>query len=809
MSASVQAATGRIPNDEDYSEQYGMELIQAPEAWAIETGKKSVRVAVLDTGIDYTHPDLAKNINQELALDTVNGTDTMDYYGEHGHGTHVGGIIGAIGNNGRGVAGVCWDVELVSVKIYPVNSSITHTDALARGIQYAIDEGFPIINLSMQNYDYDTTCADRLAEYPGLVVICAGNYNRDIDTMPCYPASYDFDNIIAVGNSTKDDEKYPNSNHGKQTVDLFAPGTNIYSTVIGGDYDFDTGTSMSAPHVAGTAALLLSYNPNLTTSELKEAILESVDPIDALSSYCSTGGRLNTYNALRYIYDDDAVVVNDYEQLKEALAGSATKIRIAQDITLEDTLTISRSVSLTPYGTESVTLTAADGKRHFLTRGDITIDLMGIILYGGGIENNGTLTLNGGKITGNTSFTDGGGIANFGRLTINSGEISGNTATNGGGIYNRSSISVLTINGGKISGNTATYGAGVYNRGTLTINGGEVSGNTATSGAGIYDYGKLTTINGGEISGNTANNSGGGIYNYTSTLTINDGEISNNTAKYWGGGIYNRTSTTLTINGGKIGNNTAGSYGGGIDNNNAGMLTIYDGEISSNNAKEGGGIYNRGGTDVTINGGMISANTASTWGGGVFNDANTTLTINGGEISDNTARLGGGIYLWYTYGTVTINGGEICGNTASNMGGGIYSMGNQTVTINGGKISGNTAALWGGGIDNLAIMIINDGEISNNTAVGGGGGIQNSYGTLTINGGKISNNTATGSSTISPKGAGGGILNNKGLVIITEGEICNNAAAVHGGGIYNLEESEVIISGGAIFDNSPDDTYGF
>lgn len=284
----------RSVNDPFYNIQYNMELIQANRTWSFETGNASVRVGILDTGIDYTHSDLADNIDTASTLDILYGEDGMDVYN---HGTHVAGIIGATGNNNIGVSGVCWNVTMVNIKIFE-NHGFVNSAALLTGIQYATAENLPIINMSIQNYDYDQVIENAIKEFPGLVVICAGNHGHNIDTTPCYPASYNCDNIIVVGNSTSDDVKHSSSNFGHQSVHIYAPGTDIYSTVTGGDYNFFTGTSMATPHVTGTAALLLSKNPELKTSELKNIILSSVDPIDELSELCVTGGRLNTFRAI-------------------------------------------------------------------------------------------------------------------------------------------------------------------------------------------------------------------------------------------------------------------------------------------------------------------------------------------------------------------------------------------------------------------------------------------------------------------------------------------------------------------------------
>ena len=265
--------------------------------------------------------------------------------------------------------------------------------------------------------------------------------------------------------------------------------------------------------------------------------------------------------------------------------------------------------------------------------------------YGGGIYNNGNITINGGSTISGNSAPDGGGICNWtGTLTINgSSTISDNSATDGGGIYNKDGI--LTITGSTISTNSATeHGGGIYNGGTLIITGSTISGNSTANGGGIYNHGTLT-ITGSTISGNSAEY-GGGIYN-NGILTIIGGTISSNTATdYYGGGIYNEDT-----------------------------LTITDSEISGNSAPDGGGIYHWYGT-LTITGSTISGNTATNSdGGGIYNGLGTS-TITSSIISSNSAAdYGGGICIYDNSSTPsikTIQNNTISGNTASISGGGIY-----------------------------------------------------------------------------------------------------------------------------------------
>ena len=289
-----------IPNDPIYNQLWGMQKIQAPQAWDITTGNSNVKVAVLDTGFDYEHPDLAANIDRNLGYYPAQETygyaaDIMDF---NGHGTHVAGTVGAVGNNGIGVAGVSWAVKIAPMKIALSNSNASSsTDLMAKAIVYATKLGLPIVSMSYGIY-YSQTLIEAIGNYKGLFIKSAGNSNYDRDQDAMFSALNALGNVIFVANSQQDDTKRDSSCYGKKNVALAAPGTAIYSTYLGSNYASMGGTSMAAPHVAGAAALLLSYNPTLTTAQLKAAILNNVDVIPALSKFVSTDGRLNVYKAL-------------------------------------------------------------------------------------------------------------------------------------------------------------------------------------------------------------------------------------------------------------------------------------------------------------------------------------------------------------------------------------------------------------------------------------------------------------------------------------------------------------------------------
>ena len=277
--------------------------IDAPEAWDVTVGARSVVVAVADTGVDAAHPDLAPNLDPRGYDFVENDATPQD---DDGHGTHVAGTIGAAGNDGTGVAGVAWRTSVMPLRVLGADGSGSVSD-LIRAYDYAADAGAKVMNLSLGGDSGSQAERDALAAHPGvLFVTAAGNAGADNDDVGSFPCNYELTNVVCVAASDQRDALAEFSNYGARTVDLAAPGVSIASTYPGGQYVYLDGTSMATPAVSGVAALLLAVEPGATTATLRRALLEGTDLKLSLAAATVTGGRLNALGALRALASDTA-----------------------------------------------------------------------------------------------------------------------------------------------------------------------------------------------------------------------------------------------------------------------------------------------------------------------------------------------------------------------------------------------------------------------------------------------------------------------------------------------------------------------
>ncbi len=285
-----------VPNDPFFSSQYGLysesnQGIDAVSGWDIETGNNSVIIAIVDTGVDYTHEDLSGKVMK--GYDFVN--DDFDPRDDNGHGTHVAGIAGAIANNGRGIAGVCQECSIMAIKVITADGSGANS-WIANGIANAVNLGARIINLSLGGLDNSNTIrmAVEQAYRQGVLVFAASG--NDGSGVPLYPAA--LPEVIAIGATNRYGERASFSSYGSH-LELAAPGEAIYSTLTGNRYDAWNGTSMASPHVAGLAGLLFSRNPSLTNEQVRQILEGTAQDIGAGGRDAYFGyGRINARAAL-------------------------------------------------------------------------------------------------------------------------------------------------------------------------------------------------------------------------------------------------------------------------------------------------------------------------------------------------------------------------------------------------------------------------------------------------------------------------------------------------------------------------------
>ena len=275
------------PDDTHYGTQYAPQKIRADEAWVIARGGPVI--AIVDTGVDYDHPDLAGKVIKGKDF-ANNDNDPMD---AHGHGTHVAGIAAANSNNGEGIAGIAWKSKILAIKIFTASGKTTNA-AIASGIKAAADAGAKVINCSFEGPDSEAQkkAVDYAVAKGSIIVAAAGN-NAQTGNAPRYPGAYD--NVFCVGNTTATDGRDDTSNHGSH-LDIAAPGKNIYSTILGGGYDFMTGTSMAAPAVAGSAAVVWSYFPSWTAGQVRARLENTAVPLP--SNLHLGNGRVDLFEAV-------------------------------------------------------------------------------------------------------------------------------------------------------------------------------------------------------------------------------------------------------------------------------------------------------------------------------------------------------------------------------------------------------------------------------------------------------------------------------------------------------------------------------
>jgi len=321
------------PNDPQFAEQWALNNtgqrngkhkadIDAIKAWVSTHGNGKVVVAVLDSGVDYTHPDLVTNMwirpdhiapyfdNHLGEIDDEHGYNAAENNGDpmdqNGHGTHCAGIIGAEGDNNQGIAGVNWKVEIMPLKFMSAGGFGTTKDAI-EAINYVIARKKAGVNVRVISASWGSTQRSRALEDvirkagdEGILFVAAsGNSNANTDRVPHYPSSYVLPNVVSVAALNRNDEIASFSNYGPKSVHIAAPGVEILSTWLNNDYKEASGTSMATPVVSGVAALILSKQSDLSVKELRERLLKSVDKLPALENKSVSGGRINAALAVK------------------------------------------------------------------------------------------------------------------------------------------------------------------------------------------------------------------------------------------------------------------------------------------------------------------------------------------------------------------------------------------------------------------------------------------------------------------------------------------------------------------------------
>jgi subtilisin family serine protease len=327
-------SAARIPNDSHFGQLWGLHNtgqavngvtgtadadVDGPEAWDVTTGDPAVTVAIVDSGVALSHPDLAPNAwanagetgggresngiddDRNGYVDDTRGWDWVDSDADpadaNGHGTHVAGTVAARGDNGTGVSGVAWRSGLMALRALDAIGNGSVADAI-EAYAYAGGEGARVLNASFGGPAFSRAEYDAIRAIPGvLFVAAAGNEGLNNDIVAQYPCNYELPNVVCVAATGQQDALATFSNYGSRTVDLAAPGNRILSTWPSG-YAYSSGTSMAAPHVAGAAALAFAHRVGGTTASVRAALLGGVDRVSSLAGRTVTGGRLNAYAVL-------------------------------------------------------------------------------------------------------------------------------------------------------------------------------------------------------------------------------------------------------------------------------------------------------------------------------------------------------------------------------------------------------------------------------------------------------------------------------------------------------------------------------
>lgn len=689
--------------------------IRAIGAWNQSLGDSNVVVAVIDSGVDWHHPDLGgphpDKVNGALwtnwaeyygspdvdddsngRIDDIRGwdfvniasslgwpdedvtiadNDPMDY---ESHGTNCSGCVAAITNNGVGIAGTAPGCKVMAIRAgyLPNNETqgVVRMDFVSQGILYAVNNGADIINCSWGSTDFLSMAVSTAITEGLLIVTAAGNENLESD--PSFLSTHS--GVLSVAATDQSDTRASFSNFGTW-VELSAPGVGIYTTAYNkttgeSTYASVSGTSFSSPIACGAAALLWSANPGMTATQIAQLLTGSCDNIDAKNpSYVGKlgAGRVNMLKALG---DTQHRYPEEFPTLFDAINEAAT----GDEIAIEGGVVLGAPVTVLDRGLQ--VLGGYDAT--YATR-----DPLGnpTIISG----NLGSSGLKFESLTDTTTVVDGFLILGCGGQ--NFGGIPYNARYGGGVMLNNASPILRNI---EITNNTVGSAMDLGCGGGLNANNSRailenvnIHGNSAVFGAGLFAYNSdlrltdCTIVDNAVIADNLANPSlGGGIHNVDSDLALNNCTVSGHTETFRGGGIY------------------SGTFAGTSN------LVITGGEIASNTAQDaGGGVYQEGGS-VSVNGAVIRDNGAATGatfmaGGGLYATAAVANVVETG-ITGNQAQRGGGVAM-ISCGQADVSGSLLAGNVASIFGGGLYYDTNAAGSLISNTVYGNDGTDAGGG----------------------------------------------------------------------------------------------------------------
>ncbi|HJJ29238.1 MAG TPA: S8 family serine peptidase [Methanocorpusculum sp.] len=787
----IATACSTTPNDPYYTDGslWNMDNAQAPGAWDITTGSKAVIIAVLDTGINYNHEDLAGNmwVNEgeipDNGIDDDNNGYIDDYYGynfvsgtgdpmdDMGHGSHCAGTIGAVGNNSIGVAGMNWKTSLMAVKV--LNAAGKNTaSSVADGILYAHKEGAKILSMSLC-VPYSRALDDVINAVSDdcLIVTAAGNEANDNDIFPSYPASLPHENVLAVAAIDDTDALSSFSNYGANSVDVAAPGSDIMSIDYRGGYKTDSGTSMATPLVAGVAGLMCSVNQNLKPFELSGIITKTADPIEDLKGKVVSGGKVNATRAVSVVkemafhdvYFNSTGGSEVYSEI--ALSGGTVEkpdnpVRGGYDFAgwftdaeggaqwnfsspVADTMTLyAHWTAKDPAAhcggdhdglvwtewTNAVSLPDTAGNYYL----SCDVSLLEPWVVAGDVN----LCLNG-----QTIQADPDGFCGNYLIQVPAG----------------AKLTVHDCDGaGQISGYSINGRIPVYTDETAENTDAEPLLMSVLSSA-EEEPEKTYSVSGIDVSGELVLKGG-------TLIDFKGGS---------GSGVAVNKDASFTLDGGTI-TRCMGGPGAAVYADSAKSVAIKSGTIS-HSSSETGAIYIKS-SPFSMSGGKIAHCSASKQGGGIyFENCGSSTSITGGEIDSCIANFGGGIFLIGT--DLVISDAKITNCAASYkmtriaaMGGGIYAERGSKLTL-----CGNTV------IDSCSVL---------SDMLGGGGGIYAEVPVVLKDSAKIVN-------CYCPVFAGGIYISNAVLTVEGDAEISGCKA---GWGAYCvlMENSEVILKDNAV-----------